>query len=88
MVIIEESSRFVRPFGFHIYKARGFTQGTLRTNYEAITVVGAPIGHVIALGASYFVAREICRREELNFCDDDCFVASSDRVWRGVVKLV
>ena len=88
MVIIEESGGFVRPFGFHIYKARGFTQRTLRTDYEAIAVVGPPISHVIAFWASYFVAREIGRREEFDFCDDDCFVASGDRVWRGVVKLV
>ena len=60
----------------------------MRTDYEAIAVVGAPIGHVVALRASYFVAREIGRREKLDFGDDNCFVASSDRVWRGVFNLV
>ena len=60
----------------------------MRAEYEAIAVVGTSIGHVIALWASYFVAREIGRREEFNFCDYDCFVASGDCLWRLVFKLI
>ena len=60
----------------------------MRTKYEAVAVVGSPIGHVVALWTSYFVAREVSGRKELNFCYDDCFVASGDGVWRGVFQLI
>lgn len=60
----------------------------MRADYEAIAVIGTPIGHVIALRTSYLVAREIGRRKEFNLCDDDCLVAGGDGVWRGVFKLV
>ena len=60
----------------------------MRANYEAVAVIGSAVSHVIALWTSYLVAREIGRREELNFGDDYCFIASGNRVWRGVFQLV
>ncbi len=60
----------------------------MRAKYEAVAVVGSPIGHVVALWTSYFVAREIGGRKEFDFGYDDCFVASGDGVWRGVFKLI
>ena len=60
----------------------------MRANYEAVAVIGSAVSHVIALWTSYFVAREIGRREELHFGDDYCFIASGNRVWRGVFQLV
>ena len=60
----------------------------MRANYEAVAVIGPAICHVIALWTSYFVAREIGRREELDLGDDYCFIASGNRVWRGVFQLV
>lgn len=58
------------------------------TDYKAIAVIRSPIGHVIALWASYFVPSKIGRREEFDFGDDDCFVARGDGIRRGVFKLV
>ena len=60
----------------------------MRANDEAVPIIGSAISHVIALWTSYFVAREIGRREELNFGDDYCFIASGNRVWRRVFQLV
>ena len=59
MIIIEEGGGFMRPFGLHVYQAGRFTEGTLGADYEAVAVIGAAIGHVVALRTSYFVAREI-----------------------------
>ena len=55
---------------------------------EAVAVVGPAVGHVVSLRAADFVAGEVCRGEEFDFGDDDCFVAGCDGVRGGVFELV
>lgn len=58
------------------------------TKDEAVAVVCAAIGHVIALWATDFIAGEVCGGEEFYFGDDNCFVAGRDCIGGGVFKLV
>ena len=55
---------------------------------DAVAVVGAAVGHVVALWAADFVAGEVCGGEEFYFCDDYCFVAGCYCVGGGVFDLV
>ena len=88
VVVVEEGGGFVGAFGFHVDEAGGFAEGALGAEDEAVAVIGAAVGHVVAFGAAYFVAGEVCGGEEFYFCDDYCFVAGGDGVWGIVRKLV
>ena len=78
----------MRAFGFHVDKGSGFAQRALSADDETVAVVGAAIGHIIALRAADFVAGEVCWGEELDFCNNNCFVLSGDGVRRGVGDLI
>lgn len=73
---------------FHVDKAGGFAQGALRAEDDAVAIVGAAVGHVIALWAADFVSCEVGGGKEFYFGDDDSFVAGRDGVGAGVVELV
>lgn len=88
VVVVEDGGRFVRPLGFHVDEAGGFAQGALGAQEQAVTVVGAAVGHVLALRAADFVAREVGGGEELDLGDDDGLVAGDDCVGGGVGELV
>ena len=84
MIVVEESSGFVRPLRFHVDQGCRLIQGALSANNQAIPVIGSSICHVISFRAAYLVAREIRWGEEFDFCNDDGFVGCGDSV-RGVI---
>ena len=88
VVIVEQRSSFMRPFCFHVDQARRFAQRALCTQYESITIVGAAVGHKVALRTSYFITSEICRGKEFDFGDDYGLVMCCYRVGRRVRDLV
>lgn len=88
VVVVEEGGCFMGALGFHVDKAGGFAQGTLRAEDEAVAVVGPAIGHVVAFWAADFVAGEVGGGEEFDFGDDDGFVVGGDGVGGLVGDLV
>jgi hypothetical protein len=88
VVVVEDGGRFVRALGFHVDEAGGFAEGALGAQDQAVAVVGAAVGHVLALRAADFVPREVGGGEEFNLGDDDGLVAGDDGVGGGVGKLV
>ena len=60
----------------------------MRAEDEAVAVVGAAVGHVVAFRAADLVAREVGRGEELEAGDDDGFVGGGDGVGGGVGEQV
>lgn len=75
-------------FSFHVDEARWFAEGALRAEDEAVAVVGAAVGHVVAFWAADFVAGEVRWGEEFEFGDDDCFVGGGDGIGGGLGNLV
>ena len=75
-------------FGFHVDEACGFAERALRAEDEAVAVVSAAIGHVVAFWAADLVAGEVGGGEEFEFGDYDCFLGGGDGVRGGVVDLV
>ena len=88
VVVVQQGDGLVRALGFHVDQARGFAQGTLGAEDEAVAVVGAATGHVVALGATDLVTGEVGWGEELDFGDDDGFLASGHGVRGGVLELI
>ena len=88
VVVVEDGGGFVGTFGFHVDQARWFFQASLGAEDEAFTVVCAAIGHEIALRTTYFVARKVCRGEEFDFRDDDCFIMCGNGVGRGIRDVI
>ena len=88
VVVVEEGGGFVGAFGFHVDEAGGFAEGALGAEDEAVTVVGAAVGHVVALWAADFVAGEVGGGEEFEFGDYDCFMGGGDGVGGRVGDLV
>ena len=88
VVVVEEGGSFVGAFRFHVDEAGGFAEGALRAEDEAVPVVRASVGHVVALWAADFVSGEIGWGEEFDLGDYDCFVAGCDGIGRGVSELV
>ena len=78
----------MRAFRFHVDEAGGFAEGALSAEDEAVAVVGSAVGHVVALGAADFVAREVGGGEEFEFGDYDCFMGRGDGVGGGIGDLV
>ena len=75
-------------FGFHVDESRRFAEGALGAKDEAVAVVGATVGHVVAFWAADFVAGEVGGGEKFEFGDYDCFMGGRDGVGRGVGNLV
>ena len=75
-------------FGFHVDEACGFAEGALRAEDEAVAVVGAAVGHVVAFGAADLVAGEVGGAEEFEFGDYDCFMGGGDGVGGVVGDLI
>ena len=88
VVVVEECGCFMWSFRFHIDEARGFAERALRAEDDAVAVVGAAIGHVIAFWTANFVSREVRGGEEFYLCNHDCFVAGCDGVWGRVFELI
>ncbi len=88
VVVIQQRRCLVRAFGFHVYEAGRFLEAALGADDEPVSVVGAAVGHVIALRAADLITGKVCRGKELDFCNDDCFITGGDGVWRGVFQLV
>ena len=60
----------------------------MRAYEQTVAVVGAPIGHVVALWAADLVACEIGRGEEFNLGDDNRLLAGCDCIRGGIIDLV
>lgn len=88
VVVVQQGDGLVRALGFHVDQAGGFAQGALSAEDEAIAVVGAATGHVVALGASDLIACKVGGGEKLDFGDDDGFLASGHGVRGGVFNLI
>ena len=88
VVVVEEGGGFVGAFGFHVGESRWFAEGALGAEDEAVAVVGAAVGHVVAFGAADFVAGEVGGGEEFEFGDYDGFMGGGDGVRGGVGDLV
>ena len=88
VVVVDQGGGFVRPFGFHVDEPGRFVQGALGAEEDAVLVVGAAVGHVVALGAADFVAREVGRAGEFDLGDDDGFVGGADGSGVFVADLV
>lgn len=78
----------MRAFRFHVDEAGGFAEGALGAEDEAVAVVGAAVGHEVALGTADFVAGEVGGGEEFEFGDYDGFMGGGDGVGGGVGDLV
>jgi len=78
VVVVEQGGGFVGAFGFHVDEAARFVERTLRAEEQAVAVVDAAVGHVVALRAADFVASEVFGGEEFDFGDDDGFVGCAD----------
>ena len=88
VVIIQDGGGFVRTLGFHVDESRGLLQWALGAENQAIAVIRPPVGHVVAFRTSDFITGKVGRGKELDFGDDDGFVAGRHRVRRRVGKLV
>lgn len=88
VVVVQQGDGLVRALGFHVDQPGGFAQGTLGAKDEAVAVIGAATGHVVALGATDLISCEVGRGEELDFGDDDGFLASGHGVRGGVFELI
>lgn len=88
MVVVEQCSGLVWALGFHIDEAGGFAQRALRAEYQAVSIIGSAVGHVVALRATYLIAGEVGRGEEFDFGNNDGLVAGSDSIGGRVVELV
>lgn len=51
-------------------------------------IVRATICHIITFWASDFVAGEVCRRKELDFCYDDGLVTRCGSIRGGIFELI
>ena len=88
VVVVDQGGCLVRAFGFHVDQSTGFFQRPLRTNDQPVAEIGAPIRHVVPFWTSDFITGKICRGEELDFSDDDCFVMCRDCIRGGVWYLI
>lgn len=88
VVIVEKGRRLVGALGFHVDEAGGFAQGALRTEDQAIAVIGPAVGHEVALGAADFVTGEVGGGEEFDLGDDDGLVLGGDGVGGLVGDLI
>ena len=88
VVVVQQCCGFVWPFSFHIDEGCGFAEGALCTDNKTIAIIGATVGHIVALWTAYFVTCKVCRREEFHLCNDDGFVLCRDSVGRRIWDLV
>ena len=88
VVVVEEGVGFVGSLGFHVDEARGLAKTALRAEDDALPVIGAAIGHVVALWEADLVAAEVCGREELHLRDHDRLVAGGHCLRGAVFELI
>lgn len=88
VVVVKQGGGFVGALGFHVDEAGGFAERALGAEDEAVAVVGAAVGHVVALGAADFVTGEVGGGEEFDLGDDDGFAAGGDGVGGGVFEFI
>lgn len=88
VVVVQKRGGLVRALRLHVDEPAGFPETPLRAQDQAVAEVRPAVGHVVALRAADFIAREICGAEEFDFGYDDGFVVGGDGVGGSVGDLV
>lgn len=78
----------MRALRFHVYQSCWFFQTSLCAQDKPVAVVCPAIRHKVALRTADFVAGKVCRGEDFDFGDDDCFVVCGNGVGGGIGDLV
>ena len=74
--------------GFHVDEPGRFAEGALGAEDDAVAIVGAAVGHIIAFRTANLVAGKIGRGEEFDFGDDNGLVMGGDGVGRGIGDVI
>lgn len=78
VVVVEQRRGLVGPFSFHVDEPARFVQRALSAEENAIAVVDAAVGHVVALWTSDFVTGEVFGAEEFDLGNEDSFIGRAD----------
>ncbi len=78
VVVVEQRRGAVGPLGFHVDEPARFVQRALGAEEDAVAVVDAAVGHVVALRTADLVAGEVFGAGEFDLGDDDGFVGRAD----------
>lgn len=88
VVVVEQRRSLVGPLGFHVDEPARFVQRALGAEEDAVAIVDAAVGHVVAFRTSDFVAGEVFGTEDFDLGDDDGFVGRADRTRVSVRDVV